>query len=55
VLLDIVPDEDNPYATLSAKNADGDVLAEVKVSAGFKLTESSAQAWVERDFLRPSK
>ena len=53
VLLDIVPDEDNPYATLTAKNADGDVLAEVKVSAGFKLTETSAQAWVERDFLRP--
>ncbi|WP_397545513.1 hypothetical protein [Roseateles oligotrophus] len=53
VLLDIVPDEDNPYATLTAKNADGEALAQVKVSAGFKLTEGSAQAWVERDFLRP--
>ena len=33
--LRIVPDEDNPYATLSAQDEGGDALAEVKVSAGF--------------------
>ncbi len=53
VLLDIVPDEDNPYATLTARNADGDTLAQLKVDAGFRLTESSALAWVAKDFLRP--
>lgn len=31
VLLCIMPDEDNPYAVLSAQNEGGDVLAEVKV------------------------
>ena len=31
VLLRIVPDEDNPYAVLSAQDEGGDVLAQVKV------------------------
>ncbi len=53
VLLDIVPDEDNPYATLSALDAAGASLAQVRVPAGFKLNESSAAAWAENDFQRP--
>ena len=53
VLLDIVPDDDNPYATLTALNADGESLAQVRVSAGFKLNESSAAAWVENEYYRP--
>ncbi|MBB4841991.1 hypothetical protein HNP55_000486 [Paucibacter oligotrophus] len=52
VLLDIVPDEDNPYATLTAKDAAGEVIGQLKVEAGFKLNEASALAWAERDFLR---
>ena len=53
VSLDIVPDEDNPHAQLNAHNDAGDLLAEVRVSASFKLSRASAQAWVENDFVRP--
>jgi hypothetical protein len=53
VSLDIVPDEDNPYATLSAQDAGGDALAAVKVGAGFKLIRQSAQAWVDAGFETP--
>jgi len=47
VNLDIVPDEDNPYATLSARDEGGDLLAEVKTTASFKLNRLSACAWIE--------
>ncbi|MEJ5989016.1 hypothetical protein WG902_03375 [Ramlibacter sp. PS3R-8] len=50
VLLDIEPDEENPTATLRAMDADGAVLAEVKVPPSFKLTRSSASAWAEAGF-----
>jgi hypothetical protein len=50
VLLRIVPDEDNPYAVLSAQDEGCDALAEVKVDAGFKLNRQTAQAWVDADF-----
>lgn len=53
VLLDITPDEDNPFAVLTAKDEAGEQLAQVKVSAGFRFTESTAVAWVENDFLKP--
>jgi len=53
VLLDIVPDEDSPYAMLTAQDEGGDVLAEIKVEAGFKLNRQSAQAWVDADFAKP--
>ena len=53
VLLDIVPDEDNPYALLSGQNESGDALAEVKVPAGFKLNRQTAQAWVDAEFVKP--
>lgn len=53
VQLDITPDEDNPYAMLSALDQSGLQLAEVRVSAGFKLNESSALAWVAAGFERP--
>lgn len=55
VLLDIVPDEDHPYAVLSAQNQDGDVLAQIKVDAGFKLNRVSAQDWVDAEFTPPGK
>lgn len=53
VTLDIVPDEDMPYATLSAHDADGAELAKLRVSAGFKLSKSSATAWIENEFRNP--
>ena len=53
VTLDIVPDEDDPYALLAAEDASGEKLAEVRVMASFKLSTASAQAWIENDFRRP--
>lgn len=53
VCLDIVPDDDNPYATLSAKDDGDEVLAQMRVAPSFKLNRSSAVAWVEAGFIRP--
>jgi hypothetical protein len=56
VTLVIVPDEDSPFATLTARAArdrEGNVLAEVRVAANFRLTDASAVAWIENDFRRP--
>jgi hypothetical protein len=53
VLLRIVPDEDNPYAVLTAQDEGGDVLAEFKVDAGYKLNRQTAQAWVDADLAKP--
>jgi len=53
VTLDIVPDEDDPHALLAAANALGEPLAQVRVSAGFKLSLASAEAWVEDGFRKP--
>jgi hypothetical protein len=47
VMIDIVPDEEHPYALLSARGAWGDTIAEVRVPPGFKLTRASAAAWLE--------
>ena len=54
VLLRIVPDEDNPYATLSAHNEAGELLAEVRVAASFKLSRTSAIAWADSRFKKPA-
>jgi hypothetical protein len=53
VLLDIVPDEDEPYALLSALDDSGTQVAQVRVSASFKFNLASASAWVEGGFRRP--
>ncbi len=54
VLLDVVPDEDNPHALLSAQDEGGEPLAQLRVAATFKLNRSSATRWVENDFARPA-
>ena len=54
VMLDIVPDDDDPYATLSALDAGGDTVASVRVAAQFRLTAASAESWVEAGYRRPS-
>ena len=53
VHLDIVPDEDNPYATLSAKDESDEVQAAIRVTPSFKLNRRTAVAWVEGGYLRP--
>ncbi|MEJ8822065.1 hypothetical protein WKW80_08440 [Variovorax humicola] len=47
VALQIVPDEDNPHAVLTAQDESGAQLGEARVAPGFKLTMASAQAWIE--------
>jgi hypothetical protein len=50
---DIIPDDDNPSATLSAVNDLGELVAQVKVSPAFKLTRSSAADWAAHSFAKP--
>jgi hypothetical protein len=51
VSLDIVPDEDHPYALLTAVDSSTDeTLAQLRVSPTFKLTRTSAEAWVASGF-----
>ena len=54
VPLDIVPDEENPQATLSAHDEAGELLAEIKVPPSFKLNRASAVAWAESHFSPPA-
>ena len=58
VTLDIVPDEEHPYAMLTATEArkrerDDQPLAHVRVASSFKLTEATALAWIENGFRPP--
>ena len=53
VSLDIVPDEDNPYATLTARDEADEQLAQLRVSPGFKLNRASATAWADNNYQRP--
>ncbi len=54
VALDIIPDDDFPYAVLSAQDEAGDQLAKIHVALNFKLTKSSASAWIESGFNKPT-
>ncbi|MBI3230858.1 MAG: hypothetical protein HYZ45_11990 [Burkholderiales bacterium] len=53
IKLDIVPDEDAPYAWLSAIDEAGEEVAKVKVAANFNLNRASAERWLENEFARP--
>ncbi|AVR88586.1 hypothetical protein [Thauera aromatica] len=53
VRLDIVPDDYEPYAVLSAFDEAGDELAQLRVRPDFRLTSASATAWITDDFRRP--
>ncbi len=53
IALDIVPDEYEPYAELSAQDRFGEELARVRVHPGFKLSHQSAADWVSKNFARP--
>ena len=54
VNLDIVPDEDNPYATLTAYDEGGDLMAEHRIAASFKLNRASAERWAASNFEKPT-
>jgi hypothetical protein len=53
VTLDIVPDDDDPFALLSAHDENGTQIAQLRVAPNFVLTRSSATAWIEAGFRRP--
>jgi len=54
VTLDITPDDDAPYAMLTATDRFGERVARVKVPAHFKLNDSTAEAWVQQGCPAPS-
>jgi len=54
VNLDITPDEDDPYATLTAFDPFGEEQAQVRVAPNFKLSVASATAWMESGYRKPA-
>lgn len=50
VALTIIPDEDDPHAVLAASDASGEELARKRVEPSFKLTRTSAGAWIDSGF-----
>ena len=54
VTIDIVADEDDPHALLAARDAVGALLGEARVRHDFKLTLTSATAWIEGGFGKPA-
>lgn len=52
VKLDIVPDDDEPYAVLSAYDETGEQLAQTRVAPNYKLSVQSASAWALGGFGR---
>ena len=53
VALDIVPDEDDPHALLSAHDSGGAQLAKLRVRPDFPLNSTSALAWIESRYSQP--
>jgi hypothetical protein len=53
VKLDIVPDEDEPYAVLSAYDELGEQLATVNVAPTYKLSVQRAAEWAAGGFGKP--
>ena len=54
VALDIVLDEEDPHALLSATDLDGAELANIRVKPDFKLNSNSAHAWIESNYIKPN-
>jgi hypothetical protein len=54
IKLDIVPDEYEPYAVLSAYDEIGEQLAQVQVAPTYKLTVERASEWARSGFAKPS-
>jgi len=49
-VLEVVPDEYEPHALLSAIDENGERIAQERVLPDFKLTQATARAWIEADF-----
>lgn len=54
ICLQIIPDEEGASAFLSAYNMFDEQIAKVKVRPDFKLTQTSALSWIQKDFARLS-
>lgn len=54
VKLDIVPDEDEPYAVLSAYDEFGEQLAQTNVAPTYKLTVQRAADWARGGYGKPA-
>lgn len=50
VALQIVPDEDNPHALLTAQDESGAQLGAARVAPTFKLSAASAEAWIDSGY-----
>ena len=44
--LDVVPDEDDPHANLTAVDEAGEIVKRARVSPAFKLSTSTARTWL---------
>jgi len=53
VKFDIIPDEYEPYAVLTALNHYDEEIASVTVAPNFKFSLDTATAWVENEFRKP--
>jgi hypothetical protein len=49
IVLQIIPDEYDPYAILSASGPEGDIV-KLKVAPNYKLTQATADKWVRGGF-----
>jgi len=53
VTLDIVPDDDFPYADLKAWDDNKELLAKAQVAATFRLNAESAEKWISNGYGKP--
>lgn len=53
VKLDVEADEDNPSATLSALDEEGELIGQARVAPNFSLTRASAEKWAAGGYKTP--
>ncbi len=53
ITLDIIPDDEHPYAMLSAFDLSGEQLARVRVRPDYKFSPAKASEWVEAGYPAP--
>ena len=51
--LDVVPDDDDPYAVLSAWDAAGVCLGRARVTASTRLSPAMASKWAQQGYAEP--
>ena len=50
ITLDIVPDDDDPYAVLTAFDETGEAIGNSRVEAGYRFNSGNAVKWIEAGF-----